>query len=80
MRLSARNCQPEPPAALLRLGHLAILTQFIKPQAFENGVSALFCASAAGRTHQYIGDAVVREDLLCHSPIVTAREDQEVIP
>jgi hypothetical protein len=67
MRLSARTCQPGPPAALLRLGHLTILTQFIEPHAFENGVSALFCAGAAGRTHKHIGDAIVRENLVCHS-------------
>ncbi len=49
------------------LGHLAVLTQFVERHAFENGVSSLFCAGAAGRSHQLIGDAVVGDGLACHS-------------
>jgi hypothetical protein len=49
------------------LGHFAVLTQFVERHAFENGVSALFCAGAAGRSHQLVGDAVVGESLVCHS-------------
>lgn len=49
------------------LGHLAVLTQLIERHAFENGVSALFCAGTAGRSHQLVGDAVVGEGLVCHS-------------
>jgi|GEM_PF-1105409 hypothetical protein len=49
------------------LGHLTVLTQFIERHAFENGVGALFCAGAAGRGHQLVGDAVVGESLVCHN-------------
>jgi len=55
------------------LGNLAVLAQFIERHAFKNGVGALFGAGAASRSHQLVGDAVVRESLVCHSVLSRLR-------
>ena len=51
------------------LRHLAVPAQFVERHAFENGVGALLCTSAASLGHQLVSNAVVGEDLVCAYPM-----------